>query len=81
MSGSKCVIYNLCSAILGGLQKDMDGTSSHAYTVPHRDLSWSQLQSRSLSEPGTKWGLHFPSPPISLYDYINIHKNIFILDI
>lgn len=80
MSGSEYVIYNLCSAILGILQKDMDGMSSHAHTVPHRDLTWSQLQSSSLSEPGIKWGLHFPSPPIPLYNYINIHKNIFILN-
>lgn len=54
--------------------------SSHTQTVSHRDLTWSQLQSSSVPEPGIKWGLHFPSPPISLYDYINVHKNIFVLN-
>lgn len=75
----KCAIYNLCSAISGRLQKYVGGIVV-IQTVSHRDLTWSQLQSSSVSEPGMKWGLHFPSPPLSLYDYINVHKNIFVLN-
>lgn len=69
-------IITILQCLKGYKKRWVAYSSSHKQKLLHRvELTCSQPWSSSMLEPGVDQGLHYPSPPISSSEFVNVHKN------